>query len=374
MTIPGGDLPFGLEIEREQDQDIAWLVNGPERVRVSEVSIDGDRVSMQMPGYPHRLEATLSDGRLSGEVLFMRPGGETLRVRLIAERDKPWRFFPDSPGQASDFSGRWALDFTNPETGRQRSAIAVLSQQDGEVNGTVLRNSGDERYLAGQVRGNTLMLSRFDGGSAILYLARIDDAGGIEGEYRGASGAFDRFTGRRDATAELEEEGLMSIREDGEKLAFSFPDLDGNPVSLADERFRDKVVIVTIGGTWCPNCHDEAVFLREFLAGRRERGLEVVQLMFEYTDDPAEARALARGFAKEYRIDYPVLVAGSYGDVSKALPIIEKFYAYPTMLVLDRQGNVVHTHTGFSGPATGEAYTRFAAEFGVLMDGLLEEK
>ena len=34
LVVPGGDLPFGLEIAREGDRDVAYLVNGPERVRV----------------------------------------------------------------------------------------------------------------------------------------------------------------------------------------------------------------------------------------------------------------------------------------------------------------------------------------------------
>ncbi len=132
-------------------------------------------------------------------------------------------------------------------------------------------------------------------------------------------------------------------------------------------------MIVTIGGSWCPNCHDEAVFLRDFLPGRRERGLEVVQLMFEYTDDADEARRLVRDFARRYAIDYPVLLAGTYGNVSDAIPAIANFHAYPTMLVLGRDGRVLHTHTGFSGPATGEHYDRFVAEFTTLIDGLLAE-
>ena len=39
------------------------------------------------------------------------------------------------------------------------------------------------------------------------------------------------------------------------RFDFTFPDLEGAPVSLADERFRDKVVLVNIFGSWCPNCN-----------------------------------------------------------------------------------------------------------------------
>jgi peroxiredoxin len=372
FPVQGGDLPFGLEIAREGDTDVAWLVNGPERARVDSVTIDGDRVSMKMPGYPHRLEARLVDGRLEGEVIFLRPKGETRTARLVAERGQDWRFFPAPASEQSDFAGRWALSFARPDTGAERFAIAELSQQGHEVNGTVLRDSGDDRYIAGEARGDTVFLSRFDGGSAYLYVARLLPDGTLEGEFRTATGGYETVRGRRDATAELPDvSDRTRLKAGAERLRFTFPDVDGRPVSLDDPRFAGKVVIVTIGGSWCPNCHDEAAFLREFLRGRRERGLEVVQLMFEYTDDFAASAAAARDFVAKFRIDYPVLIAGTAGEVPEKLPQLETFYAYPTMLVLDRAGVIRHVHTGFSGPATGAHYEEFVAEFTTLVDGML---
>lgn len=374
FPIEGGDLPFGLEIAREGDADVAWLVNGPERARVDDVRVEGARVSMKMPGYPHRLEARLEGDRLEGVVIFQRPRGETHTARLVAQRGQPWRFFPAPASAQADFAGRWALTFTRPDTGAERFAIAELAQRGHEVSGTVLRDTGDDRYIAGEARGDTVFLSRFDGGSAFLYMARLLPDGTLEGEFRTATGGHETIRGRRDAAAELSDPdaaGRTRLKAGAERLHFTFPDPDGRPVSLDDERFRDKVVIVTIGGSWCPNCHDEAAFLREFLRDRRGAGLAVVQLMFEYTADFDEAAALARDFIRKFAIDYPVLIAGTTGEVPVKLPQLETFYAYPTLLVLDRQGRVRHVHTGFSGPATGRHYERFVAEFTALVDGLL---
>jgi peroxiredoxin len=376
LPVTGGDLPFGLEIGREGDRYVAWLVNGPERAEVSDVAVDGERISMGMPGYPHRLEARLVDGRLEGEVVFLRPGGERKAARLVAERGVTWRFFPPSQGDVSDFSGRWALTFRDPETGRETTGIAELAQEGRAVTGTVLRESGDDRYIAGEARGDTVFLSRFDGGSAYLYVARLGEDGTLAGEFRTGTGGYRALSGRRDADARLADvASLTRVSSEAGPFRFTFPDLSGRPVSLADERFRDKVVIVTIGGTWCPNCHDEAAFLRDFLPSRQARGLEVVQLMFEYTADFESSAASVRNFVDKFGIGYPVLIAGTYesGAVQRALPQLEKFYAYPTMLVLDRQGHVRYTHTGFSGPATGAHYDEFVADFSALVDGLLAE-
>ena len=53
------------------------------------------------------------------------------------------------------------------------------------------------------------------------------------------------------------------MKDPGEPFHFSFPDLGGRLVSNTDSRFKDKVLIVNITGSWCPNCHDEAPFLAE---------------------------------------------------------------------------------------------------------------
>jgi len=376
LPVPGGDLPFGLEVTREGDRDIAWLVNGPERVKVTDVRIEGERVSMGMPGFPHRIEATLQDGRLEGEVIFLRPGGEKKPARMVAEPSAGWRFFPPAGGENADFAGRWALTFVDPQTGAESHGIAELRQDGRMVTGTVLRESGDDRFIAGEARGDAVFLSRFDGGTAYLYVARLDAQGELEGELRSGTGAFRRLKGRRDESARLADvTTLTRLRDDAGPVDFSFPDLDGRSVSLSDGRFRDKIVIITIGGTWCPNCHDEAAFLRDFLPGRRGRGLEVVQLMFEYDRDFTLASASVRDFVEKFSIDYPVLIAGTYeaGAVQRAIPQLERFYAYPTMLVLDRSGRIRYTHTGFSGPATGAHYDEFVREFSALVDGLLLE-
>ncbi|MGH8136112.1 MAG: hypothetical protein ACRER4_07170, partial [Steroidobacteraceae bacterium] len=75
LSVAGGDLPFGLELTRENGTLVAWLINGPERARVPDVQLDGNRLTMQMPGYPHRLEARFVDGRFEGTVDFLRPHG-----------------------------------------------------------------------------------------------------------------------------------------------------------------------------------------------------------------------------------------------------------------------------------------------------------
>jgi len=375
LSVAGGDLPFGLELTRENGALVAWLVNGPERVRVPDVQLDGNHLTMQMPGYPHRLDARFIDARFEGTVEFLRPRGVIKSVRLVAMPGQGWRFFPKPEVAPQDFSGRWALTFHDDE-GKDHAAIAELTQQGHEVTGTVMRASGDDRYIAGEARGDTLFLSRFDGGSAYLYLGRLGSDGTLSGDFHTGGGSHETWHGRRDPDAKLEDPAQLTVLQPGiQRLEFTFPDLDGSPVTFPGSRFDGKVTLVTIGGSWCPNCHDEAVFLQRLLASRRAQGLEVVQLMFEYTPDFASASASARSFAEKFSIDYPVLVAGttSDDDVLKKLPQLKVFGAYPTLFMIDRRGTVRRIHAGFSGPATGSHYGEQSRELTAFVDTLLKE-
>ncbi|MGH8251104.1 MAG: TlpA family protein disulfide reductase [Steroidobacteraceae bacterium] len=375
LSVDGGDLPFGLELAEEDGEVVAYLVNGPERVRASEVRLDGVELEIKMPGYPHRLEARFVDARFEGTVHFLRPRGVIKDVRFVGMPGQDWRFFPKPDAEPADFSGRWAITFESDD-GKTSAAIAELTQNGHEVWGTVMRPSGDDRYLAGEARGDTLFLSRFDGGSAYLYLARLGSDGRLSGDFYSQGGSHDAWSGRRDPDAKLEDPARMTGLKPGiERLEFSFPDVDGKLHAYPGERYSGKVVLVTIGGSWCANCHDEAVFLRELLETRGAEGLEVIQLMFEYTPDFESAAAAARDFVEKFSIEYPVLIAGTTtdDDVLKKLPQLAAFMAYPTLLAIDREGRVRATHTGFSGPATGEHYEEQKREMTALVDGLLAE-
>jgi thiol-disulfide isomerase/thioredoxin len=144
-------------------------------------------------------------------------------------------------------------------------------------------------------------------------------------------------------------------------------------VSLSDPRFQGKVVIVTLAGSWCPNCHDEAAFLAQLYREHREKGLEVVSLMFEHFGDFAQAADATRRFRKSTGIDYVTLIAGTSDkdEAAKALPQLTGVFAFPTTIWVDRAGVVRRIHAGFSGPATGAHYTDLTSEFTEFTLGLL---
>jgi thiol-disulfide isomerase/thioredoxin len=153
-------------------------------------------------------------------------------------------------------------------------------------------------------------------------------------------------------------------------------DPDGNTISLQDARFKDKVVVIELMGSWCPNCIDESRFLAPYYKKNKSKGLEVIGLSFEYSDDMKISGPKIKNFIAKIGIPYPIVLAGKPDDstIEKVLPMLHKINGYPTTFIIDKQGKVREIHTGFSGPGTGVYHTDWIQEFDKTIQALLIEK
>jgi peroxiredoxin len=376
LQLPGGELPFGLDLERETSGWVGYLINGQERLKLSEVAVDGSHLEVRMPGYQNRLTADAKGGHWQGEVVLSKPGGKDQHLPMQAQYKQSYRFFPQASADGADVAGRWSVTFS-ADDGKEEAAIGEFSQSNGVVTGTFLTDGGDHRFLAGQVRGDQLYLSTFDGAHAFLYKAKITGPdGALAGDFWSGAALHERWTAKRDVHAALPDAYTVTAMRTGDKgFDFAFPDLAGNTVTSRDARYRGKVLIIALAGSWCPNCHDEAAFLAPLYEEYRGKGLEVVSLMFEHFGDFERAAAATQRFRQQYGIEYTTLIAGvsDIDEAGKKLPMLQEFYGFPTMVIVDRKGQVRKIHTGFSGPATGEHYKQFVAEFRRNLEQLLAE-
>jgi peroxiredoxin len=374
LTLPGGELPFGLDLEPEGTTTVGYLVNGKERLKLDEVTVAGAHLEIRMPGYENRLIADAKDDELQGEVVLDKLGGKQQRIPLHAQRGREFRFFESAATDSADISGRWAVSFTE-EGGKPEVAVGEFTQSHDVIGGTFLTDTGDHRFLAGQMRGNDLYLSTFDGAHAFLYTAKVSD-GVLTGDFWSGTAYHERWTAKRDANAALPDAYTLTAMRAGSKhFDFAFPDLAGNTITSKDQAFQGKVLIVALAGSWCPNCHDEAAFLEPLYKEYRARGVEIVSLMFEHFGDFPRAAEATQRFRQHYGIEYATLIAGisDKDEAAKKLPMLDHVYAFPTTIFIDRKGGVRKIHTGFSGPATGDHYTRFVDEVKATLDQLLAE-
>jgi thiol-disulfide isomerase/thioredoxin len=375
LTLPGGELPVGLELERDGSATVGFLINGPERVKLDEVTTAGSHLEIRMPGFENRLVADARGDELTGEVILVKLGGKLQHIPLHARRGETYRFFPTAAPGGIDVSGRWAVTFTDDD-GNPEAAVGEFTQSQDQVNGTFLTVTGDHRYLAGQVQGDELYLSTFDGAHAFLYRAKATREGTIAGDFWVGSAHHERFSGKRDPNAALPDAYAITRLAGGStRFEFAFPDLAGNTVTSKDPAFQGKVLIVALAGSWCPNCHDEAAFLAPLYREYRGKGVEIVSLMFEHFGDFPQAAEATHRFRQHYGIEYTTLIAGisNKDEAGKKLPMLDGVHAFPTTVFVDRKGAVRKIHTGFSGPATGAHYTEFVNEVKTTLDQLLAE-
>ena len=148
-------------------------------------------------------------------------------------------------------------------------------------------------------------------------------------------------------------------------FTFSFPDVNGKVLSNEDPKFKGKVVVAIVTGTWCPNCHDEAQYLVPLYKKYRDQGLEIVALDFE---EPEQQDELARvkAFVAKYGVEYTYLIAGAPAEMWEKVPQAVNLNTWPATIFVGRDGRVKRIHAGFAAP--GERRVQRSAEGRVHLD------
>ncbi len=379
-TNSGEEVAFTLEVNREGDKIIGSLVNGDERTTSTSGSFDGKTLKLRYDFYDGELTATIDGDELRGDFTRQRRRG-ILKRELSARRGAANGKLATIAGDSgAGISGEWVMRVG--EEPKQSFWRAAFKQQGSQASGTIIPVSGDWGEITGTFENNQLTLNRFDGINCRIFKATLTPQGTFEGfvDLGGSDPkrkvVAERITaGNQAVVANLPNpSNYTRMSNAAEPFRFSFPDLDGKIVSSTDDRFKNKVVIVTITGSWCPNCHDEAPVLQEFYDRYRAQGLEIVSLAFEYTGNAERDTEQIRIFAKRHGIEYQMLYAGVTDEAEKKLSQLANFGAYPTAIYIGRDGLVKHIHAGFEGKATGERFTRLKAEMEELIKELLSAK
>jgi len=376
---PDGQLiVFNFETKDSLGKKIIYVINGKEHLLVDSIQIANDSVFIQMPFFESGFRARIMDnGNLEGSwVKYFGYRVQTLPFK--AEFHTKERFKILAP-PVSNISGRWETKFE----GKNKVLImpAEFEQNGPYVTGTFLDPTGDTRFLQGVVSGDSLKLSTFDGANAYLVTARIDNENKISGGkfYSGAKGIEDWNAVKNENAAISSGFSETKIKPNSGKLNFRFRNSkDGHLVSINDKKFKSKVVVIQILGSWCPNCMDETRFLSDYYNKNHQRGIEIIGLAYERTTDFENSQKALAPFMKRLDVQYPVLITGvAVSDsllTQKTIPQLEKINAFPTTIFVDRKGNIRKIDSGFNGPATGEHYTEFKKEFNEIIDRLLTEK
>ncbi|WP_400078497.1 peroxiredoxin family protein [Winogradskyella sp. R77965] len=364
------ELPFVFKAESPTKLKI---FNAEEVIEVDEVDYRNDSIFIKAPVFEGYIAAKFEGNNLKGS--FIKESLDRV-VPFTAEFDNKSRFKVNAK-PTQKVTGIWETVFSKGIEGDEYIAKGIFEQEGDKVTGTFRTTTGDYRYLEGKMDGNEMKLSTFDGAHAFLFTAKVTDST-MEGNFYSGNHWKEPFVARRNEAYELPSANELTFLKEGyDSLEFSFPDENGNMLALSDERFKNKVVIVQIMGTWCPNCLDESKYYTKFYEASAERGVEIVALAFEYAKTKEKAFSSINRLRDKLDISYPILLA-QYGTSDKAkaqekLPMLNHVLSYPTSIFIDKTGKVRKIHTGFNGPATGEKYEEFKTEFEGFISLLLGE-
>ncbi len=118
-----------------------------------------------------------------------------------------------------------------------------------------------------------------------------------------------------------------------EKADFRLESLDGAAIGPPD--FPGQVVVVDFWATWCTPCRAQASILEDVHAEWGSRGVQFLAV------DVAEERELVEEFVASNPFPYPVLLDPD-DELSAALGLM----ALPTLMVIDREGQVIYFESG----------------------------
>ena len=351
------------------------ITNADEKIIITEITRNGDTLIMKPPVFTSVIVAVLRNDSLVGKYY---PKG--------IEVGNPYKFYAVSgvvdrfpwytEKAAFDVTGRWKV-IENPGTSDSTIMVGEFRQTGDKVLGTFLNTTGDYRYLEGKVSGNKFLFSKMDGAQSLIFNADIKDAKTMEnGRFMGSSKWTSKWMAIKDDNIVLPgSEDLVKVKKGYTTFDFAGIDMNGKRITSKDEIFKNKVVAVLAGGSWCPNCLDEARLFRDLYSKYKEQGFEVVALNFEDKTFEPSKKKMER-FINQTGANYTFLYVAPRGREKRdsVLYPIEGQMAFPTGLFLDKTGTIRKVETGFSGPGTGEHYTKFVEETTKLIELLLSEK
>jgi thiol-disulfide isomerase/thioredoxin len=365
------ELPFIFNVYYADGDPSITIFNADEKIVIDEIEVKNDSIFFKMPVFDTEFKCKFFPGLMQG-VWINHSKTENNVIPFSAVFGQTDRFKARVITRA-DFAGRWetTLGVGTPDSSK---AIGVFKQKMQIVTGTFLTETGDYRYLEGIADGKNLYLSSFDGAHAYLFTGVVDEKGVINGDFYSGLTGREKFRAVPNTRFELRDPYSITKAVKGEPVNFSFINLEGTKISLSDEKYKNKVVIVQIMGSWCPNCMDETAYLSNIYNQYQSKGVEIIALAYERTTDMEKAKSNVNRLRSKYGAQYEFLITGLSGAVNaqKSLPFLSSVSAFPTTLYLNKKHEIEKIYTGYSGPATGAAYIKMKESVENLLNELIK--
>lgn len=373
LQLENHELPFNVKFENIGTQNaIAVICNGNEELTSTFFNISENNIRIVLPVFDSELIGTIeSENLITG--YWLNNSRKNYKIPFVAEYGKTFRFSPSQSEQK--LPSKYHVIF-EPDTPDKWDAILILNQDSAKTTGTFLTETGDYRYLEGNIINNKLYLSTFDGSHAFLFQADIKGDSLINGQFISGKHYSAQWSGKADTEFQLRRpQELTYLKEGYHHFDFNLPNQDGDTVTWDDMNLNNKVVVVDIMGSWCPNCMDANIALKELTADYTPEDLVVLPIAFETTNNLEEAKARVFKMQDDLGIDNRFLFGGfvSKQKAALAFPMLNHVMSYPTLIFIGKDREIKQIYTGFYGPGTGKYHEEFMLNTSKLLEKMVNE-
>lgn len=371
---PSHQLPFQLKINAHKGQTYLTVINGDERIDLKQLDSYNDTVVYTFPMYHSELHFSINSSKeING--FWRNYDKKDYKIAFNAKYSKAPRFKDTiSSKTLTNYTGKWKTSFKE-DVSVYYPAIGVFKQNKNHLVGTFLTETGDYRFLEGNVYGDHLYLSCFDGSHAFLFNGELKKDT-LSGEFLSGKHWKTTWTATQNDDFELSHpDSLTYVKEDQPHLELNLKDLNHNYYSYPNQETKGKVVIIQILGTWCPNCMDETRYYKELYAKYHDQGLEIISVCYETGEDEETYFKRVQSYKEKLDLDFTFLIGGkaNKGKASEHFSVLNQIISFPTSIFIDRNGDIQRIHTGFNGPSTGSYYTDYTTKTDKLIEELIKK-
>lgn len=366
--------PINFNLKKTDSTYHVIFSNASEKISVTDIDIVDGEIIIKDPVFNNWFEGKIiNPSKIQG---FWFKNDTSYKVPFTANFGVQERF--SNPNQTvqekKNVAGKWEVHFSKETPDDHYNAIGQFKQEGNKVTGTFMTETGDYRFLEGNIYGNNFALSCYDGAHLFLFKAELRNDSLVGTFWSGTKWTEPWIAIKNESFMLTNPDSLTYLKEGYSELAFSFPNTEGKIISLKGEQFKNKVVIVNIMGPWCPNCKDETAYLAKLHNTFHDDGLEVIALSFDNSDKDKTINKINK-IKTHFNANYDFLLAGkaSKTEAIKSLPMLNHIMSYPTSIYIDRKGNIRKIRTGFYGPGTDDYYTRYIEKTNDFVAKLLAE-
>lgn len=365
------NVPFAFEVSYP-DGTLPQLtfINGKEKRVINEISWEDD--SIRIPLHPFDVELRAKVTAISMDGSYLKPYRNS-KYSFSADFGMP-RLMKKSVRPSPKVEERWDMTFEEG-TNNESKGVGLFKQVGESVFGTIMTKTSDFRYFEGIMDGDSIKLSSFDGAHAFMILGKK-----IEGSWSGElvfdDGYNEKWTAKPDLEAKIEDPFEMIILDPGTHQPYYDLLGAGSGKNVIDQsKYEGKVLIIQVFGTWCPNSHDETNYLVEWYNTKRPENVEILASSYEANYSQEYGLRRIEEYRQVNKIPYDIVLGGRLSKSSAAMPFpfMNRIEAFPTLVILDKQGYARYVHSYFNGPATGPYYDAFDQRFNAIIDELVAE-